>query len=49
MDKKCKGCGIILQDDNTLVEGYTSSLDNDLCSRCFRMIKYGDYEVSTKK
>ncbi len=47
-DKYCKGCGVKLQDSNVLFEGYTSSLANDLCSRCFRLNNYGEYVVSTK-
>lgn len=37
MIKKCIGCGAILQDNNPLIEGYTTVLTNDLCKRCFRM------------
>lgn len=48
MDKYCSGCGILLQDENALQEGYTTSLDNDICQRCFRMKNYGEYQVSTK-
>lgn len=47
-EKKCLGCGVILQDENVLLEGYTTSLDNNLCQRCFRMKNYGDYQVVTK-
>ena len=47
-EKKCLGCGIPLQDENVLLEGYTTSLDNDLCQRCFRMKNYGDYQTVTK-
>ncbi len=47
-EKKCLGCGITLQDVNILQEGYTTSLDNDLCQRCFRMKNYGEYQVVTK-
>ena len=46
--KKCIGCGIALQDENILLEGYTTSLDNDICSRCFKMKNYGQYQVITK-
>ena len=46
--KKCSGCGIVLQDDNVLLEGYTTSLENDICQRCFRMKNYGEYQVITK-
>ena len=47
-EKKCMGCGVILQDENVLQEGYTTSLENDICSRCFRMKNYGEYEFVTK-
>ena len=47
-EKKCLGCGVTLQDQNILQEGYTTSLENDLCQRCFRMKNYGDYQVVTK-
>lgn len=46
--KYCKGCGILLQDQNLLQEGYTTSLENDYCQRCFRLKNYGDYKVVTK-
>ena len=48
MIKKCIGCGAILQDNNPLIEGYTTVLTNDLCKRCFRMKNYGEYEFVTK-
>ena len=47
-DKKCLGCGVLLQDQNILQEGYTTSLENDICQRCFRMKNYGEYQVVTK-
>ncbi|MEG1900386.1 MAG: GTPase [Bacilli bacterium] len=47
-DKTCSGCGVTLQSDNTLKEGYTNNLENDICMRCFRMRNYGDYQVITK-
>ncbi|MEG0994614.1 MAG: GTPase, partial [Bacilli bacterium] len=47
-DKTCSGCGVKLQSDNTLKEGYTNNLENDICMRCFRMRNYGDYQVITK-
>ena len=47
-EKKCQGCGVLLQDENVLQEGYTTSLENDICQRCFRMKNYGEYQVVTK-
>ena len=48
MSKYCSGCGVLLQDENILEEGYTASLENDICQRCFRMKNYGEYQVSTR-
>ena len=47
-DKKCQGCGVVLQDENVLLEGYTVNLENDLCQRCFRLKNYGEYQATTK-
>ena len=47
-EKHCQGCGVLLQDENVLQEGYTTSLENDLCQRCFRMRNYGEYRVVVK-
>ena len=48
MIKYCKGCGVRLQDNNVLLEGYTNNLSKDLCKRCFRLKNYGEYEIVTK-
>ena len=47
-EKRCQGCGVLLQDENVLQEGYTASLDNAICQRCFRMKNYGEYQFITK-
>ena len=47
-EKKCLGCGVTLQDENVLLEGYTVNLENDLCQRCFRLKNYGEYQVVAK-
>ena len=47
-EKICIGCGVKLQDENMTLEGYTSNIENDICSRCFRMKNYGEYQVITK-
>ena len=47
-NKYCEGCGVLLQDENVLQEGYTASLENRLCQRCFRIKNYGDYQVVAK-
>ncbi len=44
MSKHCLGCGVKLQDQNIAKEGYTTSLDNSLCQRCFRLKNYGEYQ-----
>ena len=47
-EKKCLGCGVTLQDENVLLEGYTVNLENDLCQRCFRLKNYGEYQATTR-
>ena len=47
-EKRCLGCGVVLQEENILQEGYTPSLENDICQRCFRMKNYGEYQVVTR-
>lgn len=46
--KYCIGCGVELQDENVTMDGYTTSMENDICSRCFRMKNYGEYQIVTK-
>lgn len=46
--KYCIGCGVELQDENMTMDGYTTSMENDICSRCFRMKNYGEYQIITK-
>lgn len=48
MSKYCSGCGVLLQDENILEEGYVASLENDICQRCFRMKNYGEYQMIAK-
>ena len=47
-DKYCLGCGVKLQDENMLVDGFATSLENDLCQRCFRLKNYGEYKTTTR-
>ena len=42
-EKRCQGCGVLLQNENILQEGYTTNLENDICQRCFRLKNYGEY------
>ena len=39
---KCFGCGITLQNIDKEELGYTKSLDNKYCERCFRTIHYNE-------
>lgn len=48
MMKKCKGCGIVLQDQNPSKLGYTVDMEKDLCHRCFRIKHYNDYALVSK-
>lgn len=41
-NKKCIGCGIILQNENILNVGYTPNLENEYCMRCFKVKNYGE-------
>ena len=52
MNKKCIGCGSILQSDNVDLEGFVKSSvynKSDYCERCFKIIHYGEYSVLDKK
>ncbi len=42
MNKKCIGCGCILQDNDISQVGYTNDLKNKYCRRCFRLKNYGE-------
>lgn len=44
MEKKCSGCGIILQTKDKNKDGYVDNLDKDLCYRCFRQKHYNEYQ-----
>ena len=46
--KKCIGCGVVLQNENVLNIGYTPSLDNDYCMRCFKVKNYGETSSVSK-
>jgi len=50
MSKKkfCLGCGVLLQSENILGDGYVTDLENNICQRCFRMKNYGEYQMVTK-
>lgn len=41
---KCSGCGIKLQNENPNKLGYISNSEKNLCTRCFRLSNYGEYQ-----
>ena len=50
MDRKCIGCGSILQSDNKEELGYiiSSKMDTaNYCERCFKLINYGEFKKIT--
>ncbi len=52
MNKKCLGCGCVLQTDKANEEGFVKSSvyeKSDYCERCFKIIHYGEYSVLDKK
>ncbi len=40
--KKCKGCGIVLQNEDEKKPGYVKKIGQEYCQRCFRLSHYGD-------
>ena len=40
---KCFGCGVLLQNEDVSLDGYTSDLNNKYCKRCFDIIHYNKY------
>lgn len=45
---KCSGCGVILQDTDESLLGYTKKMESNLCLRCFRIKNYHDYKLVDK-
>ncbi len=43
-NKKCIGCGVVLQNENILNLGYTPNLENAYCMRCFKVKNYGEVQ-----
>lgn len=48
MIKKCLGCGVELQNQNKEAIGYITSLEKQICERCFRIQNYNEYKILTK-
>lgn len=46
MIKKCIGCGVVLQDTDKNILGYTPNIKNDYCMRCFRLKNYGEKDLN---
>ncbi len=42
LNKKCIGCGCILQNDDIEAKGYVKNLENDYCMRCYRLMHYNE-------
>ncbi len=42
-EKRCLGCGAILQNDDPSAVGYAPDLSMDYCQRCFKMIHYDQH------
>ncbi len=49
MVTKCKGCGIIIQNNDPNTLGYSPKIDSKYCQRCFRLTHYDDLMISMKK
>lgn len=47
--KRCRGCGIELQNKDPQALGYTPKPDGVYCRRCFRLQHYDDLEISMKR
>lgn len=45
MNKRCIGCGLILQNSNKDEKGYTPNIDKEYCMRCFRLKNYGEKNI----
>lgn len=51
-DKKCLGCGSVLQTEDASAEGFIKSNvydKSDYCERCFKIMHYGEYSVLDKR
>ncbi len=42
LNKKCVGCGSILQNEFIDKKGYVKNLENDYCLRCYRLMHYNE-------
>ncbi len=42
LNKKCVGCGSVLQNEYIDKKGFVKNLDNDYCLRCYRLMHYNE-------
>ncbi len=49
MEKTCKGCGALLQNEDSSAIGYTPDLKQDYCQRCYRIRHYGDVTINMQQ
>ena len=49
MNKKCIGCGLIIQYEDPKKEGYSPKEDSIYCQRCFRLMNYGTFNKVNNK
>ena len=48
MNRKCIGCGSILQDVDINKDGYVLDINDSICQRCFRIKYYNEYKVTSR-
>ena len=48
MNKRCIGCGSILQDNDINKDGYVLDINDSICQRCFRIKYYNEYKVTSR-
>ncbi len=48
MNCKCIGCGIVLQDVDICLPGFTKNIASKYCERCFRIKNYNEYQKIDK-
>lgn len=48
MNKKCIGCGCLLQDTDYDKDGYVLDINSSLCQRCFRIKYYNEYKITAR-
>lgn len=49
MTKYCKGCGVLLQNEDENALGYVPSLDSSYCQRCYKIRHYGDVTINMQQ